>query len=300
MTPAPRDPPAEGPPVPFPRRPRDAHKGSVGTVLVVAGSRGMSGAAVLTGEAALRSGAGLVTVASPDHTQRAVELKTTCLVTRPLPETATGALARAALDALPTLLEGKGALAVGPGLSRDPETVEVVRGVVAGLGARGGLPLVLDADGLNAFEGEADLLRAVAGRAVLTPHPGEFARLAGGSSPVDRRGSLEAFVHRTGVTTLLKGAGTLVGRARPGGGVDLWENSTGNPGMATAGSGDVLTGVIAALLAAGLDPWDAARLGAWLHGRAGDLAAREWGWAALTATDLLPALGRAIREVEVR
>lgn len=300
MTPAPRDPPAEGPPAPFPRRARDAHKGSVGTVLVVAGSRGMSGAAVLTGEAALRSGAGLVTVASPDQTQRAVELKTTCLVTRPLPETASGALARAALDALPALLEGKRALAVGPGLSRDPETVEVVRGLVAWLGRGGGPPLVLDADGLNAFEGEADLLRAVAGRAVLTPHPGEFARLAGAYSPADRRGSLEAFVARTGVTTLLKGAGTLVGRARPGGGVELWENSTGNPGMATAGSGDVLTGVVAALLAAGLEPWDAARLGAWLHGRAGDLAARDWGWAALTATDLLPALGRAIREVEVR
>jgi hydroxyethylthiazole kinase-like uncharacterized protein yjeF len=300
LTPAPRDPPAEGPPAPFPRRARDAHKGSVGTVLVVAGSRGMSGAAVLTGEAALRSGAGLVTVASPDQTQRAVELKTTCLVTRPLPETASGALARAALDALPALLEGKRALAVGPGLSRDPETVEVVRGLVAWLGRGGGPPLVLDADGLNAFEGEADLLRAVAGRAVLTPHPGEFARLAGAYSPADRRGSLEAFVARTGVTTLLKGAGTLVGRARPGGGVELWENSTGNPGMATAGSGDVLTGVVAALLAAGLEPWDAARLGAWLHGRAGDLAARDWGWAALTATDLLPALGRAIREVEVR
>jgi len=302
LTPAPRDPPAEGPPAPFPRRARDAHKGSVGTVLVVAGSRGMSGAAVLTGEAALRSGAGLVTVASPDHTQRAVELKTTCLVTRPLPETATGALARGALDALLGLLEGKGALAVGPGLSRDPETVEVVRGLVAGLERRAGPTLVLDADGLNAFEGEADLLRAVAGRAVLTPHPGEFARLTGLSREAlaDRRGSLEAFVARTGVTTLLKGAGTLVGRARPGGGVELWENSTGNPGMATAGSGDVLTGVIAALLAAGLEPWDAARLGAWLHGRAGDLAAREWGWAALVATDLLPALGRVIREVEVR
>jgi hydroxyethylthiazole kinase-like uncharacterized protein yjeF len=311
LTPAPRDPPAEGPPAPFPRRARDAHKGSVGTVLVVAGSRGMSGAAVLTGEAALRSGAGLVTVASPDQTQRAVELKTTCLVTKPLPETATGALARGALDALPGLIEGKGALAVGPGLSRDPETVEVVRALVAWLGRAVGPRLVLDADGLNAFEGQADLLRAVAGRAVLTPHPGEFARLVGASPEAlndrssarvarDRRASLEAFVARTGVTTLLKGAGTLVGRARPGGGVDLWENTTGNPGMATAGSGDVLTGVVAALLAAGLEPWDAARLGAWLHGRAGDLAAREWGWAALTATDLLPALGRAIREVEVR
>jgi hydroxyethylthiazole kinase-like uncharacterized protein yjeF len=298
-----RDAPDESAPAPFPRRPRDAHKGSVGVVLVVAGSRGMSGAAVLTGEAALRAGAGLVTVASPDQTQRVVELKTTCLVTKPLPETAGGALARAALGPIVALLEGKHALAVGPGLSRDPETEQCVRELIASLGSRGAPTLLLDADGLNAFEGRADELRAVAGRAVLTPHPGEFLRLSGASKDAlqrDRRAALEAFVERTGCCTLLKGAGTLVCRPRPGGGLDTWENRTGNPGMATAGSGDVLTGVVAALLAAGLPPWDAARLGAWLHGRAGDITARRTGWAPLIATDLLEGLIEAIRGVEDR
>ncbi|MCO5170860.1 MAG: NAD(P)H-hydrate dehydratase [Planctomycetes bacterium] len=287
------------PPVRFPGRPRDAHKTSVGTVLVVAGARGMVGAALLTGEAALRAGAGLVTVASPASVQRALEVKTTCLITHPLPETPRGALARAALDEVLALAAGKGAVAVGPGLSRDDDAVEVVRGLVAAL--PGDTRVVLDADGLNAFEGRADDLRPLAGRAVLTPHPGEFARLAGRRvGPDERRPALEAFVARAGVTTLLKGAGTLVCDPRPGGGLRTYENPTGNPGMATAGAGDVLTGVIAALLAAGLAPFDAARLGAWLHGRAGDLVARRTGWAPMIATDLVDGLVEAIRNVETR
>lgn len=287
------------PPVAFPGRPRDAHKTSVGTVLVVAGSRGMVGAALLAGEAALRAGAGLVTVASPASAQRALEVKTTCLVTRPLPETARGALARPALDEVLALAAGVDALAVGPGLSRDDEAVDVVRGLVAALPP--GPRVVLDADALNAFEGRPDDLRALAGRAVLTPHPGEFARLTGERpDPARRRPALEAFVARVGVATLLKGAGTLVCAPRPGGGLDLYENTTGNPGMATAGAGDVLTGVIAALLAAGLGPLDAACLGAWLHGRAGDLVTRRTGWAPLIATDLLDGLIEAIRNVERR
>lgn len=290
------------PPVPFPARPRDAHKGSVGTLLVVAGSRGMTGAAVLCGEAALRSGAGLVVVASPDSAQRVVELKTTCLVTRPLPETRDGALSREALPVIIDLLQGRDAVAVGPGLARHPETVEVVRGLVAALAERR-LPLVLDADGLNALEGHADALAPLAGRAALTPHPLELARLAGCAKDevaLRRREALEAFVARVGVATLLKGAGTLVSDRRPGGGLRTWENTTGNPGMATAGAGDVLTGLVGALLAAGLEPFDALRLGAWLHGRAGDLVARRTGWAPLIATDLLEGLVEAIRNVEVR
>ncbi len=299
------DRPAPVPPVPFPARPRDAHKGSVGRVLVLAGSRGMSGAASLAGEAALRSGAGLVVVASPAATQRAVELKTTCLVTRALPETAGGGLARAALAPLLALLAGQDALALGPGLGQDPETVDLVRGLVDALAdaapdsplAR--LPVVLDADGLNALADRVERVAALAGRCVLTPHPGEAARLGVDRDLLarDRRAAHAALVGRVpGVVLLLKGAGTLVGD----GSGPPWTNPTGNPGLATAGAGDVLTGVIAALLAAGLPALDAARLGAWLHGRAGDLAARTTGWAPLLATDVLAALAPAIREVEPR
>lgn len=290
------------PPVPFPVRPRDAHKTSVGAVLVVAGSRGMAGAAFLAAEAALRAGAGLVTLASPASAQRALEVKTTCVITRPLPETSGGALARAALDEVLALAEGKDALALGPGLSRDEETVEVVREVLRALGARPGGPrVVLDADGLNAFEGRAGELAPLAGRVVLTPHPGELRRLAGEDAlRAGRREALEAFVEPLGCCTLLKGAGTLVVDRRPGGGLRAFENTTGNPGMATAGAGDVLTGVVAALLAAGLEPFAAASLGAWLHGRAGDLVARRTGWAPLIATDLFDGLIEAIRHVERR
>lgn len=290
------------PPFPFPARARDAHKTSVGTVLVVAGSRGMTGAALMAAEGALRAGAGLVTLAAPDSAQRVLEVKTTCVITRPLAETGAGTLARAALDQVLELAAGKDAVALGPGLSRHDETVEVVREVVRALGERAGGPrVVIDADGLNAFEGRADALSALAGRVALTPHPGEFKRLAGADAlQAGRRDALEAFVARTRVCTLLKGAGTLVCDLRPGGGLRTFENTTGNPGMATAGAGDVLTGVIAALLAAGLEPYEAACLSAWLHGRAGDLVARRTGWAPLIATDLFEGLIEAIRHVERR
>ena len=285
-------------PVRFPRRALDAHKGSVGTVLVVAGSRGMAGAAALVAEAALRTGAGLVTVAAPDQAERVIAVKTTCATTRPLPETAAGTLAAAALAPLVELLPTRDALALGPGLSRHPETASLIRDLVAEVG-KGGPPAVVDADGLNAFEGRRDLLRPLAGRAVLTPHPGELARLCGcdTAAVAARRGELlRALVEETGAVALVKGPRTLV--AGPDG--RLFENDTGNPGMATGGAGDVLTGVIAALLAAGLAPFEAACLGVWLHGRAGDAVARRTGWAPLIATDLLDGLIEVIAYEERR
>lgn len=291
------------PPVPFPARSRDAHKGSVGAVLVVAGSRGMTGAAFMTAEAALRSGAGLVTLAAPASAQRVLEVKTTCVITKPLAETPEGTLAAGSLEELLALVDGKDAVAIGPGLSRNAETAQVVQGLVRALGERATARVVIDADGLNAFEGRAQDLSKIGGRAVLTPHPGEFLRLTGVTKDElakDRRGALETFVARVGVCTLLKGAGTLVCAPREGGGLNVYENTTGNPGMATAGAGDVLTGVVAALLAADLEPYDAARLGAWLHGRAGDLVARRTGWAPMIATDLFDGLIEAIRNVEQR
>jgi NAD(P)H-hydrate epimerase len=270
----------------------------VGTVLVVAGSAGMSGAAFLAGKAALRAGAGLVTVACPQSVSEILELKTTCVMTRGLPETASGSLSEDALEPLLEASAGKSAIAVGPGLSRHPQTVELVRRYLAALALEGNPPVVLDADGLNSYVGHVELLSELETPLVLTPHPGEFVRLDGGDKArltTDRHERLTAFVQHVGAVTLLKGHRTLVGGAE-----GIYENETGNPGMATGGSGDVLTGLIAALLAAGLSPWDAARLGAWLHGRAGDLAARRCGWAPLIATDLLDTLIDAIRDLETR
>ncbi len=272
----------------LPTRARDTHKGACGNVLLLAGSRGMSGAAFLASKACLRTGAGLVTVACPTSVNAVLEIKTTCVMTQPLPETPDGTLAEGALEVLRGLIPGRDALAVGPGLSRHPLTRGVVRSVLAELGADSP-PVVLDADGLNAFEGHPELLRPLAGRIVLTPHPGEFRRLSGCSkAELEERPEelLAALAERTGAVILLKGHTTRI--ADPAGTIHL--NETGNPGMATAGSGDVLTGVIACLLAQGLAPVDAARLGARLHGLAGDAAARRTGWAALIATDILESL----------
>jgi ADP-dependent NAD(P)H-hydrate dehydratase / NAD(P)H-hydrate epimerase len=294
-------------PYAFPPRPRDAHKKSVGDVLVVAGSRGMSGAAYLAAKSALRTGAGLVTLACPEGIHDVLEIKTTCVMTKGLPEVNEGGLSKAALQPLLGLTGQRDALALGPGLGRAQETVELVRmftqvflgGLEAGTGPR----IVVDADGLNAFAGVPEALRPLAGRAVLTPHPGEFRRLGGalesGASDAEREAALRAFVEAQGVCTLLKGAGTLVcALGSEDEGLRLYRNETGNPGMATAGSGDVLTGVIAALLAAGLEPFQAACLGAWLHGRAGDVASRRFGRAPLLATDVLEALPEVIRRLE--
>lgn len=297
------------PPAPFPARSVDAHKGTCGNVLIVAGSRGMSGAAYLAGKACLRAGAGLVTVACPESINTVLEVKTTCVMTRPLPETSEGTLARSSLEPLLGLIPGRDVLVLGPGLSRHPETTELVRVFVqvflGGLQADEGPQVVLDADGLNAFEGHAEELKPLAGRAVLTPHPGEFRRLAGGDvdlSEAGRAESLRAFVGRAGIVTLLKGHQTLVAAPQREGdeAPRLYTNTSGNPGMATAGAGDVLTGVVAALLAQGLEPFAAASLGAWLHGKAGDAVARRTGWAALIASDLLDGLAEVIPGVEER
>jgi len=296
------------PPYAFPTRARDAHKKSVGDVLVVAGSRGMSGAAYLTAKAALRTGAGLVTLACPEGIHDILEVKTTCVMTKGLPQVPEGGLSKAALQPLLGLTGQRDALALGPGLGRAQETGELVRMLtqvfLGGLEAGTGPRVVVDADGLNAFAGQPETLRPLAGRAVLTPHPGEFRRIGGelesGAGDAEREAALRAFVEAQGVCTLLKGAGTLVcaPALSEGEGLRLYRNQTGNPGLATAGSGDVLTGVIAALLAAGLEPFAAASLGAWLHGRAGDVAARRFGMAPLLATDVLETLPEVIRVLE--
>jgi ADP-dependent NAD(P)H-hydrate dehydratase / NAD(P)H-hydrate epimerase len=280
-------------------RPRsaEAHKGTFGHVLVVGGSEGKSGAAVLAARGAIRSGAGLVTVAVPAPLAAGVDAASLESMTLALPLGPEGGLGKAALESVVAAAEGKTALAVGPGLGRAGETARFVRELVASID----LPLVLDADGLNAFGGAAAELReAVGGRereVILTPHPGELAQLFGLATAEiveDRIAAARRAAEETGAITVLKGYPTLV--ADPRGGIAI--NRTGNPGMATGGSGDVLTGMIAALVGQGYDPIAASHLGVYAHGWAGDLAAEARGQIGLAAADLLEALPGIWRQWE--
>lgn len=283
----------------------DSHKGTYGKVLVVAGSRNMAGAAVLCGIGALRAGAGLVQVASPAPVQPTVAAGFPSYTTLGIRVDADGQIAPEAVTEVISWAESATALAIGPGLGLGEDVIRLVRGV---LHATPSLPVVVDADGLNAlapFDTSVEAILssrkaqpATSAPLILTPHPGEFARLSGASREeiAGRRESLAvSFARRFGVILVLKGAGTVVTD-----GQRVYRNMTGNPGLATGGSGDVLTGVVAGLLAQGWEPWDAAVLGAWVHGRAGDLAAQALGQAALTSADLLQYLPAALREREQR
>jgi NAD(P)H-hydrate epimerase len=274
-------------------RPPDGHKGTFGHVLVVAGSRGMSGAAILCGSGALRGGAGLVTVATPDPAQPVVAAGNPCYLTVPLPAGDDGQIAPAAEPAVSAAAIKCTVLAVGPGLGQGPGTTRVVTAVLT----RSGKPVVLDADGLNVFSRVTDVLRRPA-PLVITPHPGEFARLLGTTTAAvlaDREALAVRFAAAHQLVLLLKGHVTLVTDGRR-----LYRNTTGNPGMATGGSGDVLTGLVAALLGQGLGPFEAAQLAAHVHGLAGDLARDDLGEISLTATDVLNYLPRAFRAVATR
>jgi hydroxyethylthiazole kinase-like uncharacterized protein yjeF len=271
------------------RRPTNAHKGSFGHVLVVAGSVGKGGAAVMTSLSALRVGAGLVTLALPSGLEGTLPDRPLEIMTLSLPQTACRSLGRAALDPLIKFAQDKTVAAIGPGLSTDPETAQVVHGLIAQLA----IPMVIDADGLNNLVGHLDLLSRARAPIVLTPHPGEMARLIGATVPevqADRLGVAADFVRRYPATLVLKGARTII--AGRSGAMTI--NSTGNPGMATAGTGDVLTGMIAGLIAQGYEPEVAAGLGVYLHGLAGDLAAAEVGAVGLLAGDLIHRIPAAI------
>ncbi|OPY58015.1 MAG: Bifunctional NAD(P)H-hydrate repair enzyme Nnr [Pelotomaculum sp. PtaU1.Bin035] len=276
----------------LPPRPSAAHKGDFGRVLVVAGSRGMTGAASLVGEAALRSGSGLITVAVPETLHDILEAKLTEVMTVPLPDTGNGNLSLGARQRILSLLEGVNVLALGPGLSTEPEVATMVRELLPLVR----VPCVLDADGLNALAGNVEILRKIQTPVVITPHPGEMARLMGVTTreiQEDRLSVASKAAASWNVVALLKGARTVV--AAPGGAIYI--NPTGNPGMATAGSGDVLTGIVASLISQGLDPALAASAGAYIHGMAGDMGAREKGMIGLTAGDIITYLPAAIREI---
>lgn len=278
----------------LPRRPVDGHKGTFGRVLVIAGSYGMSGAAVLCGSGALRSGAGLVRVATPESILPTVALGNPCYTTLPLPVNSQGHLEPSRCEQFEAWLDQADSLAVGPGLGSCDGVARIVQDLWQTFGDK---PLALDADGLNQLAAHLPELQPRAGPTVLTPHPGEFARLTGVSSAEvqqRRRQLAEEFAAKYRLVLLLKGHETVI---TDGSRTSI--NTTGNPGMATGGSGDVLTGIIAAFMAQKLPPLDAARLGAWVHGRAGDLAADELSQVALTATDLVGYLPRVFRELEL-
>ncbi len=276
----------------LPARPSNAHKGTMGHVFILSGSCGYTGAAVLTSMGALRSGCGLVTLGVPRTLNTIFEVKLTEVITKPLPETEATTFGLEAEDEIIDIVDQVDVLAIGPGLGRHPETGALIRKLVVTVTK----PMVIDADGLNVFERDVSLLSKRQAPTVITPHPGEMGRLLGVPTSEIQANRIKfardvAVKHK--IVVVLKGAGTIVA------GVDgsVFINSTGNPGMATAGMGDVLTGIVSSLISRGLEPFDAAKTGVYLHGLAGDVAVSAKGEESLIATDLLDSLPRAFSQV---
>jgi len=272
-------------------RPVDGHKGTFGRVCVIAGSIGMTGAAALVGRAALRAGAGLVRVATAKSALPIVASIEPSYTTLPLAEDAAGRISAKALDAILTAAEDNDVLAIGPGIGQSTG----LRSVVETLIQQEGLRLVVDGDGLNNLSKLSGWPKKRKADLVLTPHPGEMKRLWSGlfreDMPDDRRQTATRVAETTQAVIALKGAGTVVTDGRR-----LYVNTTGNPGMATAGAGDVLTGVTTALMGQGLSSFDAMVLGVYVHGLAGDIAAGRLGQISLMATDIIDALPEAFKK----
>ena len=281
------------PPGLLPPRPPDAHKGDAGRVFILAGSVGLSGAAALCAMGALRVGAGLVTLGVPARLHDPMVEKLTEAMLKVLPETKEGSLSLQALPEIVRTIERMDAVATGPGLSQHTQTKELVRQLVPKIAK----PLVLDADALNALAEEPAVIAKLLLPAVLTPHPGEMARLIRQSADEvqsDRERTAQAFAKKYKVIVVLKGHHTVVASYDG----SVYVNDTGNPGMASGGAGDVLTGMIAGLLGQRLAPFDAARLGVYLHGLAGDLAAADRGQIGLIASDIVDRIPQAIRHYQ--
>ncbi|MEK7286190.1 MAG: NAD(P)H-hydrate dehydratase [Nitrospirota bacterium] len=273
----------------FPKsRPIDANKNAFGHLLMIAGSRGKTGAAAMASLAALRVGTGLVTTALP-HASDLIASIVMEVMTIPLSETQEGTLSLKSEGDILEASSGKSAIAIGPGLSQHPESVHLILNLIANIEA----PMVIDADAINALASDLSILSHKKGPVILTPHPGEMGRLLGVSSKKiqeDRFGCATAFAKKWGVIVVLKGAHTVI--AAPSGACFI--SNTGNAGMATAGSGDVLTGMIGGFLAQRVDPLHAAIWGVVLHGLAGDIAARKVGEISLIASDIIKKIPNAI------
>lgn len=274
----------------FPRKP-DTHKGTYGRVFVLAGSEGMTGAAYLCSSSALRAGAGLVTLGIPESLHGIVASQMPCVMTHPLPETHLKTLSELGRQDILDFSQRFDVIAIGPGLSQYQETKKLILWLLPLLSCS----IVLDADGINAAADNPWILDEIKEHIILTPHPGEMARLVGISTKEIQLNRLE--ISRTfmkgkkNVTLILKGYNTIIMNEEK-----FYINKTGNPGMATAGAGDVLTGMVAALLGQGYSPFDAAQLSVYLHGLAGDIAVREIGEISLIATDILNNLPKAFLE----
>ncbi|MFC1549377.1 NAD(P)H-hydrate dehydratase [Nitrospirota bacterium] len=278
----------------IPERPPDSHKGDFGHLLSIAGSRGKTGAAFMSAEAALRAGAGLVTLAAPEALSDIYQARVTEAMVLPLPSGAGGNLSFEALEGILAFASEKAtAIAMGPGLGQDKETTRLVRDVLE----NSPVPVVLDADGINALGSKAaSLLSNTRAPVVLTPHPGEFSRISGMSVPkieADRPGNALAFAKKCGAYVVLKGAPTVI--AGPEG--ELFINTTGGSGLSKGGTGDILTGMIGALCAMGMSPLEASLLGSYMHGLAGDLAASALGDFSTMASDVIGHIPDAFRSL---
>jgi NAD(P)H-hydrate epimerase len=257
---------------------------------VLAGSPGMTGAAYLCSKAALRSGSGIVTLGIPESLNPVMEVKLTCVMTRPLPETKESTLSNKGRKEIMKLCESHDVVALGPGLSQQPETRELILWLIKNIDC----DLVIDADGLNALADNVNVLHKIKKNAVLTPHPGEMSRLTGTGSAKDvqkeRLNTATQFVQlirkklsdEKRLVLVLKGDKTIVAYYGK-----VYINRTGNPGMATAGAGDVLTGIIVSLIGQGYDVFDASQLGVYIHGLAGDIAAKKKGELSMIASDII-------------
>jgi NAD(P)H-hydrate epimerase len=278
------------PNVTLPTRNKESHKGDFGRVLMIGGSRGMAGAIAMSGIAALRSGSGLLKIATPDSIQESVASFSPCLMTVGI-ESKKGHFSSGAIDQLLEEAEWADVIAIGPGMGRFKSQQKLVETLYTELPQ----PLIVDADALNLLADSDAALAEHKGLRMLTPHPGEFQRLQE-CKTTDRETMADMALEmafEAQVTVVLKGARTLVTDGK-----DRFINRTGNPGMATAGSGDVLTGVIASLVGQGLEPFEASRLGVHLHGLAGDIAADSVGQTSLIATDLIEFLPAALKQYQ--
>lgn len=276
----------------FPERAEDVNKGTVGKVVVVGGSVGLTGALYMAGLSALRSGCGLVTLAFSQSLYNIIACKSTELISKPLPENSNKALGAKAEEDIIRLCETHDALALGPGLGRDKETARLVKNLIN----RVKIPVVLDADGLNLISDNVDILKNKKASFVLTPHPGEMSRLTRMNLEDVQKNRIEVaskFAKKYNVILVLKGARTVV--ADPSG--EIFINSTGNSGLASAGTGDVLTGMIASFLARGGTALNSAIIGVFLHGLAGDLAKDDKGECGMIAGDVIDNIPYAIKKV---
>lgn len=267
----------------LPDRKKDAHKGNFGRILLLCGSKGYTGAAYLAAMGALRSGAGLVFLGVPESIYAIEAVKLNEAIVFPLPDE-DGKLSEAAIPAILERLPNMDAVLIGPGLGQSDGVFQVVKTVLE----KATCPVVVDADGINVMVAHKDILRDRTRPTILTPHAGEFTRLGGGSG--NRKLVSEEMALNLGCVVLLKGSGTVI--------TDGWTtyiNPTGNPGMAVGGSGDVLAGIITALLGQGIKPLEAAACGAWLHGAAGDICAAEMGQYGMLPTDMIAVLPRLLK-----